>query len=210
VELRYKYASGNNLIVGNTARNNIVGFAMQETERQTLIDNIAQDNEVGFDAIDQSLTLLGNVALRNRLGFRIRGSEGPVLGNRAEHNGEGFWIERVGEMTGNVAKQNTGAGFVFDSFASATGLDRVRHNVAHRNGGDGFNLRLSSGAGTLSDHYAIRNFGHGLHVVEVDSGTITGNTAIANHAGDLADDTDCRVVLWVANRFGTAAQPCIH
>ena len=40
--------------------------------------------------------------------------------------------------------------------------------------------------------------------------TITGNTAIRNAAGDLADDTDCRLALWEANRFGTAAQPGIH
>jgi hypothetical protein len=34
--------------------------------------------------------------------------------------------------------------------------------------------------------------------------TITGNTAIGNVAGDLADDADCRFALWVDNRFGTA------
>ena len=87
------------------------------------------------------------------------------------------------------------------------------------NGGDGFHLRVTGGlvAGTLSGNYAINNLGHGLHVV--DGGgeahaeptlTITGNTAIGNRAGDLADDSDCRLALWVANRFGTAAQPCIH
>jgi hypothetical protein len=40
--------------------------------------------------------------------------------------------------------------------------------------------------------------------------TITGNTAVRNGAGDLSDDTDCRLARWDANRFGTAAQPCIH
>ena len=71
--------------------------------------------------------------------------------------------------------------------------------------------------GTLSSNYAINNQGLGLHVVDgfgqglvEPTATITGNTAFGNGAGDLADDTDCRLALWVANRFGTAAQPCIH
>jgi hypothetical protein len=71
--------------------------------------------------------------------------------------------------------------------------------------------------GTLSSNYAINNQGLGLHVVDgfgqglvEPTATITGNTAFGNEAGDLADDTGCRFALWVANRFGTAAQPCIH
>ena len=51
-------------------------------------------------------------------------------------------------------------------------------------------------------------FGQGLLVEP--TATIIGITAFGNGAGDLADDTDCRFALWVANRFGTAAQPCIH
>ena len=95
----------------------------------------------------------------------------------------------------------------------------MHENVARGNGGDGFQLivRRDLLAGTLSSNHALNNRGHGVHVVDGFGGplaeptaTITGNTAIGNGAGDLAEDTDCRLALWVANRFGTAAQPCIE
>ena len=101
----------------------------------------------------------------------------------------------------------------------ATRLDLVHDNVARGNGGDGFQVILprDRSVGTLSSNHAINNLGHGLHVVDgfgqglvAPTATITGNTAFRNGGGDLADDTDCRLALWVANRFGTAAQPCIH
>ena len=70
--------------------------------------------------------------------------------------------------------------------------------------------------GTLSSNYAINNLGHGLHVVDgfgqgllvEPTATITGNTAFGNGAGDLADDTDCRFALWVANRWHRC--PALH
>jgi hypothetical protein len=95
----------------------------------------------------------------------------------------------------------------------------VHDNVARGNGGDGFQVILprDRSVGTLSSSYAIDNLGHGLRVVDgfgqglvEPTATITGNTAFGNGAADLADDTDCRLALWVANRFGTAVQPCIH
>ena len=219
VQLRRKYTSGNNLIFGNKAINNRLGFEMEESKRETLIDNIAQENAVGFFAILSDVVLIGNVALRNQsVGFWTRDSSSARLaGNRAEQNDVGFWIEGVGEITGNIAKNNIGAGFVVDGHYSATRLDRMHDNVARGNGGDGFRLHVSNGAGTLSGNHAINNRGYGLHVVEgrgealaEPTAMITGNTAIGNGAGDLGDDTDCRFALWVANRFGTAAQPCIH
>jgi hypothetical protein len=159
--------------------------------------------------------LIGNVALRNRGSGFETDKLARLIGNQAEANGNGFEIEELGELTGNIAKNNIGAGFVVDF---ATGLDRMRDNVARGNGGDGFQLFLSSDrpAGTLSSNFAINNLGHGLHVVGTGAVpaepivTITGNTAVRNGGSDLADDSGCRLALWVANRFGTAAQPCIQ
>jgi parallel beta-helix repeat protein len=220
VILREKFGGSGNVIMGNTAMNSMVGFYVgPEIRGNTLIDNVAQDNEIGFDTetyVDATLTLIGNVALRNRY-YGFRTADRPrLIGNRAEQNGEGFkTVEGRGEMTGNIAKNNVGAGFVVE----LERLDLVHDNVARGNGGDGFQvirdvMRL---VGTLSGNHAINNLGHGLHVVnrwgeefEEPTGTITGNMAIRNGAGDLADDSDCRVALWVDNRFGTAAQPCIH
>ena len=141
---------------------------------------------------------------------------GRLIGNRAEQNGAGFRTEQVSDITGKIARNNVGAGFVVEP---ATRLDLVHDNVARGNGGDGFQVIVPRDrVGTLSSNYAINNLGHGLHVVDgfgqgllvEPTATIIGITAFGNGAGDLADDTDCRFALWVANRFGTAAQPCIH
>jgi len=219
VWMREKEGSGGNVIIGNTAANNrAYGFYMQETRDEMLIDNIAQGNLVGFGFHDADVALIGNVALRNTtLGFQADGP-GRLMGNRAEENGEGFSISHIGETAGNIASRNTGSGFVVYTSRPAM-LSLIHDNVARGNGGDGFQLQLGNDGppGTLSSNYAINNLGYGLHVVDVfgpvlaePTVTITGNTVIRNAAGDLADVSDCRYVLWVANRFGTAAQSCIH
>ena len=215
VMLRAKFGGGGNVIMGNTAMNGSFGFGVFEIGGNTLIDNVAKDNEVGFYTVDADVTLIGNVALRNRdFGF-LSSALSRLVGNRAEQNGEGYRTEQVSEITGNIAQNNVGAGFVVQP---ATRLDLVRDNVARGNGGDGFQVILprDRSVGTLSSNHAINNLGHGLHVVDgfgqgfvAPTATITGNTAFRNGGGDLADDTDCRLALWVANRFGTAAQPCI-
>jgi len=168
------------------------------------------------ETVDADVTLIGNVALRNRAFGFVSVEPGRLIGNRAEQNGAGFRTEQVSDITGKIAQNNVGAGFVVEP---ATRLDLVHDNVARGNGGDGFQVIVPRDrVGTLSSNYAINNLGHGLHVVDgfgqgllvEPTATIIGNTAFGNGAGDLADDTDCRFALWVANRFGTAAQPCIH
>src|SRR5262245_39421929 len=46
IQLREKFVTGNNFIIGNTIERNVIGVEIQETSGETLIDNIARENSV--------------------------------------------------------------------------------------------------------------------------------------------------------------------
>ena len=140
------------------------------------------------ETVDADVTLIGNVALRNRAFGFVSVEPGRLIGNRAEQNGAGFRTEQVSDITGKIAQNNVGAGFVVEP---ATRLDLVHDNVARGNGGDGFQVIVPRDrVGTLSSNYAINNLGHGLHVVDgfgqgllvEPTATIIGITAFGNGA----------------------------
>jgi hypothetical protein len=102
-------------------------------------------------------------------------------------------------------------------------LSHTRENLAEGNGGDGFAIQAIPFSGTapgtplgaLTNNYALGNFGHGIHVGPlgpaqgVVQASVMRNTALKNAGADLADDTNCRWLAWIENRFGTADQACI-
>jgi hypothetical protein len=120
----------------------------------------------------------------------------------------------VSDITGNIAQNNVEAGFVVEAATS-----RLAHaNVPGAMAAMAFRsscpeivserCRATSRSTIWAmDCTLLDGFGQGSRK---PTATITGNTAFGSGAGDLADDTDCRFAPWVANRFGTAAQPCIH
>jgi len=215
VYLHEKYGSGNNMIIGNTVRNNRVGFFVQESRGEHLIDNLAENNQYGFMVNWRGGILVGNKAVGNDTGFWIDTGE-ALIGNRAIRNRVGFYIASATEMFGNIAKNNTEDGFFFQT--SLKTLDEARHNFAHRNGQDGFRLDVTGGAepdGTLKKNYALANRGVGIHVLSegdfpsAPRKKVKRNISLDNLGGDMADDGNCQWTNWVNNTFETAAQSCI-
>jgi len=215
VSLQRKYGTGHNLIIGNTIRNSVEGVFVQESAGELLIDNTAENNERAFIVRDLGGTFVGNTAVGNDIGFDIIATE-ALIGNRAIRNRIGFKIEGAREVIGNIAKNNADGGFLLDTSLGA--LDATRHNVAHRNGNDGFRIATynsADGTATLERNYALENRGVGLHVLAETGNaasppkTFTRNVAIRNQGGDMADDAECRWTNWVDNTFETALQSCI-
>jgi hypothetical protein len=228
VAITGEWFGGDNLIANILVKKGGAGFYVEEAYNNTFIDNIVKDT-TGSAAFDISEswgdTLTGNVAIRNGKGFMINGGV-RLIGNRAEGNGLGFQIETALELTGNIARDNIGVGFL----VGPQGLGIASHNLAIGNGDDGFQIRIDHfkvdddadnlvdpPPVTVTNNYAIANRGKGLHVlpewgVELDTPqtTISGNTAIGNLGGDLADDTACHWTTWQNNRFGTASPACVR
>jgi hypothetical protein len=102
-------------------------------------------------------------------------------------------------------------------------LAQTRENVAEGNGGEGFAIEAvpfsgvapGTPLGSLTGNYALGNLGRGIHIGPVGpaegvvQATATKNTALKNAGADLADDTNCRWLTWIENRFDTADQACI-
>jgi parallel beta-helix repeat protein len=225
-----------NLIQGNTAVQNGVGFLLEDgAQRNTLINNTATGNDFGFNADSGADNVfIGNTATNNaRAGFALEGSRLRLTGNNSHRNGLGFWFQFLStgqvEIVGNVAKGNRTHGFSFEHLGYGGDVRIViRDNVALRNGGDGFVIGpafLQPGdpsANLLENNSAINNKEHGIHIIVgpayppqllFSHATISGNTAIGHTAPhfDLADDNaDCQEgTVWQDNSFLTASQSCI-
>jgi parallel beta-helix repeat protein len=220
---------GDSFVIGNTAMNNGVGFSLRRSTGDVLIENTAHDNLAGFIVRTERLpgpVLLRNTAVRNGTGFSIVGPN-RIIANQARKNETGFIIfytsHHDGEIQGNVAKRNTSDGFFlfFNDFRTDV-LNWTRDNIANRNGGNGFLINATRASnyvsgphlGTLTDNHARGNTGSGIRIGPEGPGplataTITGNTAIGNAGGDLADDTECRWASWQDNVFETASHTCI-
>ena len=217
---------------------NGVGFGLEDgARRNTLINNTATENDLGFYADSGADNVfIGNTATNNtRAGFALSGQRLRVTGNHSHHNGAGFSFLELAtgqvEIVGNVARGNLAHGFAFDHLGRYFGDMRlvVRDNVAKRNGGDGFVIRPAfeapgaASANLIQNNYAIRNKGHGIHIlvglayppplVSFSHATIASNTSIGHTAPhfDLADDNpNCQEgTVWQENNFRTASQSCI-
>lgn len=214
-----------NLVSGNLAIHNQTGFSVDDQAHDNqLVDNRAIENSVGFSGGGpgaENDILIGNVARGNTSsGFSIAEGMGySVVGNRAQQNGVGFVIQDNTnvKVVGNIATGNREQGFILESNA----LLHAAHNVARRNGGDGFRIGILSqlpGGNpqnqTLTNNYAIWNGGNGIRVlVDAPPLTIRGNTALGQRAPhfDLADDNStCQGHIWRNNTFGTKSQGCIR
>ena len=226
------------LINGNTAIQNGVGFGLEDSaQRNTLINNTATENWLGFYADSGADNVfIGNTATNNAgAGFALSGKRLRVTGNHSHRNGAGFSFSELStgqvEIVGNVARGNLTHGFAFDHLGDYHGDMRLvlRDNVAKRNGGDGFVIVPAfeapgdASANLLQNNYAIKNKGHGIHIlvglaypaqlVSFSHATIASNTSIGHTAPhfDLADDNaNCQEgTVWQDNNFLTASQSCI-
>jgi parallel beta-helix repeat protein len=231
----YMQGGDDNLIRGNTAIQNVVGFLLEDgAERNTLINNTATENDYGFNSDSGADNVfIGNTATNNgRAGFALSGKRLRLTGNNSHRNGAGFSFSILSagqvEIVGNVAKGNLTHGFSFEQLGYRDDVRMVlRDNVARRNGGDGFVIGPAfetpgdPSANLLENNHAINNKGHGIHVIVgpaypprllFSHATIASNTSIGHTAPhfDLADDNaNCQEgTVWQDNNFLTASQPC--
>ena len=231
----YMQLAHDSLITGNTATQNAIGFGLEDgAQRNTFINNIATENDLGFYADSGADNVfIGNTATNNgRAGFNLAGERLRLTGNNSLHNGVGFSFTSTGqvEIVGNVAKGNLTHGFSFELLGHGGDVRMVvRDNLARRNGGDGFVIGPAfeapgdASANLLQNNHATNNKGHGIHVIVglaypprllFSHATIAGNTSIGHTAPhfDLADDNaDCQEgTVWQDNNFRTASQSCIE
>lgn len=226
----YVQAADDNLVISNTATGNGVGFLLEDgAKRNKLINNTAIGGTVGFRAVDGS----GNAFINNTgtdasdVGFQLNGTDLRVVGNQARRNSDGFYLVSVAqaEVAGNVAKNNRASGFRLEPIGTVTGVV-LRDNLSQGNDGDGIVVKrasldpVSPSDNAVKDNVILNNGRNGISVVDglgatplATGATISGNI-VSGHASpyfDLADvNASCGGgVVWEANTFGTASQPCI-
>lgn len=132
-----------NVLINNVATQNTeAGFGLGRGRRNLLVGNTASFNGIGFGLSADDMTIQGNVAEANRgPGFEVFGS-GDVVGNTAKGNeGEGFVTDsdRSLSIEGNVARENGKDGFLFPA-AFVLHQRVLQRNVALNNGAHGIHI----------------------------------------------------------------------
>jgi parallel beta-helix repeat protein len=135
--------SNDNVLINNSAtRNTVAGFVVGRGRRNLVVGNTASLNGVGFGLYSDEMSVRGNIAEANHgPGFNVFGS-GDLVGNTAKGNeGEGFIIDsdRPLAIDGNIARENSKDGFLLpDAFVSHQRV--LQRNTALNNGGHGIHV----------------------------------------------------------------------
>ena len=165
VGVGFALLSSGNTLIGNTANDNYIGFALGSPSGNTLIGSTANGNFLGFILISSSYnTLIGNTANNNFAGFLIS-SNGPASSDNI--------------LKGNTANDNSLVGF----FLMGATSNELIGNTANSNGDFGFAISVSSG-NTLKGNTANSNTAYGYYDDSTGSGTAgTANFYKGNECG---------------------------
>ncbi|UCF08116.1 MAG: fibronectin type III domain-containing protein, partial [Thermoplasmata archaeon] len=141
MELGY---SSDNIIVSNSEANNIYGFYLDSSHRNTISDNDITSNRIWGIYLEDcnGNTLDDNEVWGNALGIYLNGGGGNNITNsKASNNVQGIYLDNSvwNNITNNNISSNTGYGInLFDSFFNAIISNNVTNNE------NGIFLSLSS------------------------------------------------------------------
>ena len=169
---------------------NDIGFCLQSSTNNQLLDNIAHDNfDEGFRLTSGSdgNDLTGNVAYNQfYYGFYVQDSSNNYFGSNTAYNSTGWYGfflysgARHNTLEGNEAYMNGHSGF-----SVYMGTDNeIIGNSAFGNSAEGF--RLSSASGNLLErNNASNNLAEGFRLSSSNRNTLKDNTAENNRDGIL-------------------------
>lgn len=171
-----------NVLIGNVAEKNVVGFWIVLQDGTQMIGNRARANSLrGFSiGSTRNLDFIGNVAKGN--------------GSRGRHFSAGIGLTENEDLIAmnNIAKANLGDGFQVSAAWSEGKPQTLTLNRAVSNDGYGIHVQ-----GTTPDPGTVQ-------------AVISENIARENQVDLKDDNADCHTAIWQDNTFDTASETCIH
>ncbi len=160
-------------------------------------------------------TLIENTATSNRVGFTVEGNKHQLRQNSAISNDEdGFRLYgEAHRLTENVATGNIGEGF--DVEEGTNNITLYRNRALQSGNGDGF--EISGQRHKLKRNEAYSNWRNGIDVHTAHNIVLKHNEVLNNNGPlsatlfDMRDQTpNCDTNIWKKNTFDTASQLCIQ
>jgi parallel beta-helix repeat protein len=189
--------AGHCTISNNTAMDNPYGFFLNESRNNTLINNIASDNEgAGIYLYFSSGNTLSNntvVSSKRRNGIRLYHSHSNTLCNNNASNNM-WWGIRLTESHNNKIMNNDLHSNKNDGIClESSNNNLLVYNSANSNT-NGFCLE-SSHKNTMMDNYAQRNNGAGFSLLSSHNNTLANNTATANNEFGISLDASSNCIV---------------
>ncbi len=178
-----------NLVDNSGNANTEYGFLLESSDDTTLRGNTADSNEyVGIQISGYRNRVEENTTNSNGFGLVSGGFFGTVRNNTAIGNsGNGFELAAEHTtLTGNVARENPGVGFL-TWFGSSNNL--LMNNTAEANA-EGFIVTGSSLGNELRNNTSTKNLNTGFWIQDGSTGTVLrNNTSSSNYWGIVFYDT---------------------
>jgi len=204
-------SSTDNRILDNTCKNNGInvsgmewtGIHLTVSDNNLISDNNCNENDHGiYLGWSHNNTLTNNTASYNTLGFEERfgiyllcSNNNTLTNNTASHNGDqdigghGIYLHSSSDntLTNNTANSNKGDGIYLWAYSSSSSNNTLTNNTANSNTGDGIHLSGSSSNNTLTENTASDNW-NGISLDSLTSGdnTIVSNTVNSNNGIGIA------------------------
>ncbi len=180
----YYNNTGNGIISGSSASNNILGIFLTSSSNNNLSGNsiIGREGSVGISLFSSSNNALRNNKVSNNSYDGISlfsSSDNALSSNDVSHNGRGVYLELSSNNTlrGNIADWNSNEGISL--YLSSN--NNLSDNMALNNKKGIF--LLFSGSNTLRGNIANWNGNEGISVISSIGNNLGGNNASDNNNG---------------------------